>query len=176
MKKQYVRDLWNHPNYPNSRLEEQFEDLEKWEASKIKKYKLLCWAYLLLGSGVGVYISHGHLRILPITIVGFVTAILLVASAALVDWFANKKKPNTIVIDTFLDDLKLLGDQLTLSVEEMEQMDPDEILSKYINPRMKNLQDSIDRKMKKYESAPDETDRLEKLHSRSERFQLLPKQ
>lgn len=181
MEKQYLPDLWKHPNYPNSRLKEQIEDREKWEARKIKKYKVLCWVYLLLGCGIGTYISIGndgyaHPKVLPTMIVSFITAVLLLASAALVDWFANKKKPNTIVIDAYLADLKPLADQLTLSIEEIEQMDPKDISSKYIAPRMRNLQNFIDEKMRKHETAPAESDRLEKLKERSDRFQLLPKQ
>ncbi len=176
--KQYLIDLWKHPRYHSDQLKEQLRLYEEWDIKTTKKYKLTCWIYLFLGIIVAMYVSIGsdgyiHPKVFPITIVGFCTAVLLLCTVFLIDWFAEKKKPNTVVIKVFNDDLQLLADQLNMSPGELEQMDPQEIIDKYVAPRMKNLQNFIDEKMRKHETVPAESDRLEKLIARSERFQLL---
>lgn len=177
MTKQYLPDLWKHPNYTNQQLKEQFSELNRWNESKTKKYKIFVRLVIILGVGVGMYVSiaqdgYIHFKIVPIILVCFATAVGIMLSELIVDVFASKNKPNLVVIEAYKDDLKLLADQLTMSPGELEEMDPDEIVSKYISPRMNNLQNFIDQKMKDYKTAPLESDRLQKLRDRSERFQL----
>lgn len=180
MTKQYLPDLWKHPNYSNSQLQQQLSALSRWSEDKTKKYKLFVRVVLILGVAVGMYTSisrdgYIHFKIIPIILVCFATAVGIMLSELIVDIFADKRKPNPVVIEAYKNDLQLLADQLAMTPSELEEMDPDEIVGKYISPRMNNLQNFIDEKMKHHLTAPAESDRLQKLRDRSVRFQLLPK-
>lgn len=179
--KQYLIDLWKHPRYSNDDLKKQIHAYEAWQSKVSTKYRTIVSLCLILGTSVAVYVSMGndgyiHPKILPTTIVSFSTAISCICLISLFEWFAEKSKPNTVVIEVYKDDLRLLADQLNIPPDELEQMDPQVITETYVAPRRENLQNFIDNKMRQHQTAPVESDRLEKLNARSERFQLLPKQ